>query len=169
MNSTNGGSFAVTAVKGKSSYPRETKIIDWLLAEEERMGLGTSAPFLAFAKRVFHHRESLRRLILSLRSDGKRILAYGASTKGNVILQFCGFGPNEIEAVVDVNPAKHGQFTPGSGIPILSEEEGRKRSPDYYLVLPWHFRDFILRKEAPYLARGGRMIFPMPEIEIVTA
>ena len=169
MNSTNGGSFAVTAVKGKSSYPRETKIIDWLLAEEERMGLGTSAPFLAFAVRVFHHRESLRRLILSLRNDGKRIFAYGASTKGNVILQFCGFGPSEIEAVVDVNPAKLGRFTPGSGIPILSEEEGRKRNPDYYLVLPWHFRDFILRKEAPYLARGGRMIFPMPEIEIVTA
>ena len=169
MNSTNGGSFAVTAVKGKSSYPRETKIIDWLLAEEERMGLGTSAPFLAFAERVFHHRESLRRLILSLRNGGKRIFAYGASTKGNVILQFCGFGPSEIEAVVDVNPAKLGRFTPGSGIPILSEEEGRKRNPDYYLVLPWHFRDFILRKEAPYLARGGRMIFPMPEIEIVTA
>jgi len=169
MNSTNGGSFAVTAVKGKSSYPQETKIIDWLLAEEERMGLGTSAPFLAFAERVFHHRESLRRLIHSLRNDGKRILAYGASTKGNVILQFCGFGPNEIEAVVDVNPAKHGRFTPGSGIPILSEEEGKKRNPDYYLVLPWHFRDFVLRKEAPYLARGGRMIFPMPEIEIVTA
>jgi hypothetical protein len=169
MNSTNGGSFAVTAVKGKSSYPRETKIIDWLLAEEERMGLGTSAPFLAFAERVFHHRESLRRLVLSLRNDGKRILAFGASTKGNVILQFCGFGPNEIEAVVDVNPAKLGRFTPGSGIPILSEEDGKKRNPDYYLVLPWHFRDFILRKEAPYLARGGRMIFPMPEIEIVTA
>lgn len=169
MNSTNGGSFAVTAVKGKSSYPRETRIIDWLLAEEERMGLGTSAPFLAFAERVFHRRESLRRLILALRNDGKRILAYGASTKGNVILQFCGFGPQEIEAVVDVNPAKHGRFTPGSGIPILSEEEGKKRNPDYYLVLPWHFRDFILKKEAPYLARGGRMIFPMPEIEIVTA
>ena len=169
MNSTNGGSFAVTAVKGKSSYPRETKIIDWLLAEEDRMGLGTSAPFLAFAERVFSHRESLRRLILSLRSEGKRILGYGASTKGNVILQFCGFGPQEVEAVVDVNPAKHGRFTPGSGIPILSEEEGRKRNPDYYLVLPWHFRDFILRKEASYLARGGRMIFPMPEIEIVTA
>ncbi|MCX6935601.1 MAG: class I SAM-dependent methyltransferase [Verrucomicrobia bacterium] len=169
MNSINGGSFAVTAVKGKSSYPEDRRIIDWLLSEEDRMGLHSPAPFRAFEERVFHHRESLRRLILSLRADGKRILGYGASTKGNVILQFCGLGPSEIEAVVDVNPAKHGRFTPGSGIPIISEEDGKKINPDYYLVLPWHFRDFILKKEAAYLAQGGRMIFPMPEIEIVTA
>lgn len=169
MNATNGGSFAVTAVKGNSPIAPDRRIIDWLISEEDRMGLCSPAPFRAFEDRVFHHRESLRQLISALRADGKKVFGYGASTKGNVILQFCGFGPQEIEAVVDVNPAKHGRFTPGSGIPILSEEEGKKRNPDYYLVLPWHFRDFILKKEAPYLARGGRMIFPMPEIEIVTA
>jgi hypothetical protein len=144
-------------------------MIDWILSEEDRLGLCSPAPFRAFEDRVFHHRESLRRLIFELREDGKRILGYGASTKGNVILQFCGFGPNEIEAVVDINPLKHGCFTPGTRIPIISEEDGRKMNPDYYLVLPWHFRDFILRKESSYLAKGGRMIFPMPEIEIVTA
>ena len=169
MNATNGGSFAVTAVKEKSNLHPDQRMIDWLLAEEDRLGLCSPAPFRAFEDRVFHHRESLRRLIQTLRADGKRILGYGASTKGNVILQFCGLGPQELEAVVDVNPRKHGCFTPGTHIPILSEEEGRKLNPDYYLVLPWHFRDFILRKESAYLARGGRMIFPMPEIEIVTA
>lgn len=169
MNSTNGGSFAVTAVKGNSSIPQDLRMIEWLLAEEDRLGLCSPAPFRAFEDRVFHHRESLRRLISSLRADGKRVLGYGASTKGNVILQFCGFGPFEIEGIVDVNPLKHGCFTPGTHIPIISEEEGIHRMPDYYLVLPWHFRDFILRKEAGYLAKGGRMIFPMPEIEIVTA
>lgn len=169
MNSTNGGSFAVTAVKGRSSLPVDHRMIDWLLSEEDRLGLGSPAPFRAFEDRVFHHRESLVRLIASLRADGKRVLGYGASTKGNVILQFCNFGPDSIEAIVDVNPRKHGCFTPGTHIPIISEEEGSRRNPDYYLVLPWHFRDFILRKEAAYLAQGGRMIFPMPEIEIVTA
>lgn len=169
MNSTNGGSFAVTAVKGKTTLSRDQRMIDWLLAEEDRLGLCSPAPFRAFEDRVFHHRESLRRLISSLRADGKKIFGYGASTKGNVILQFCGLGPRDIEAIVDVNPLKYGCFTPGSHIPIISEDEGARRNPDYYLVLPWHFRDFILRKEAGYLARGGRMIFPMPEIEIVTA
>jgi hypothetical protein len=169
MNSTNGGSFAVTAVKGKTNLSRDQRMIDWLLAEEDRLGLCSPAPFRAFEDRVFHHRESLRRLISSLRADGKKIFGYGASTKGNVILQFCGLGPRDIEAIVDVNPLKYGCFTPGSHIPIISEDEGARRNPDYYLVLPWHFRDFILRKEAGYLARGGRMIFPMPEIEIVTA
>jgi hypothetical protein len=169
MNATNGGSFAVTATKGKTPIPTDQRMIDWILSEEDRLGLCSPAPFRAFEDRVFHHRESLRRLIFELREDGKRILGYGASTKGNVILQFCGFGPNEIEAVVDINPLKHGCFTPGSRIPIISEEDGRKMNPDYYLVLPWHFRDFILRKESSYLAQGGRMIFPMPEIEIVTA
>lgn len=169
MNSTNGGSFAVTAVKGKSHIQPDRRMIDWLLTEEDRLGLCSPAPFRAFEDRIFHHRESLRRLIASLRADGKKVLGYGASTKGNVILQFCNFGPESLEAIVDVNPMKHGCFTPGTHIPIISEEEGKKRNPDYYLVLPWHFRDFVLRKEASYLARGGRMIFPMPEIEIVTA
>jgi len=169
MNATNGGSFAVTATKGKSPIPTDHRMIEWILSEEDRLGICSPAPFRAFEDRVFHHRESLRRLVSALRADGKRILGYGASTKGNVILQFCGFGPKDIEAVVDVNPLKHGCFTPGSRIPIISEEEGLKMNPDYYLVLPWHFRDFILRKESAYLAQGGRMIFPMPEIEIVTA
>ena len=169
MNSTNGGSFAVTAVKGRSAMPVDRRMIDWLLSEEDRLGLGSPAPFRAFEERVFHHRESLARLIASLRADGKKILGYGASTKGNVILQFCNLGPDSIEAIVDVNPLKHGCYTPGTHIPIISEQEGSRRNPDYYLVLPWHFRDFILRKEASYLAQGGRMIFPMPEIEIVTA
>ena len=169
MNSTNGGSFAVTAVKGKSPLPPDHRMIEWLLAEEDRLGLCSPAPFRAFEDRVFQHRESLRRLIGTLRADGKKVLGYGASMKGNVILQFCGFGLKELDAVVDVNPRKHGCYTPGTHIPIISEEEGRKMNPDYYLVLPWHFRDFILHKEAGYLARGGKMIFPMPEIEIVTA
>lgn len=131
------------------------------------MGLGTPRPFRDFEERVFRHREDLTRLVHSLVSDGKKIHGYGASTKGNVVLQFCGLGEREISAVAEVNPDKFGCYTPGSHIPIISEAESRAMCPDYYLVLPWHFKEGILRREKEYLSRGGRMIFPFPEIEIV--
>jgi hypothetical protein len=168
MNGVNGGSFAVTAAhKRNTSIKRNNAVVDWLLAQEDRMGLKTPAPFRAFEERVFRHREDLTRLIQSLAADGKRILGYGASTKGNVVLQFCGFTEREIPCIAEVNPEKFGAFTPGTEIPIVSEEQARAMKPDYYLVLPWHFKDGILRREGEYLRSGGRMIFPFPEIEIV--
>jgi hypothetical protein len=94
-------------------------------------------------------------------------MGYGASTKGNVLLQFCGFTPFDIEAIGEVNEDKFGHVTPGTGIPIVSEAEVRKRRPDYLIVFPWHFRDGIIEREDEYLRRGGRLIFPLPEIEIV--
>lgn len=131
------------------------------------MGLGTPKPFRDFEERVFRHREDLIRLIRSLKADGKRILGYGASTKGNVVLQFCGFTSKDIEAIAEVNPDKFGACTPGSHIPIISEAEARAMKPDYMIVLPWHFKEGIVRREKEYLASGGKMIFPFPEIEIV--
>ena len=85
----------------------------------------------------------------------------------NVLLQFCGLTADDIPAIAEVNPDKYGCFTPGSHIPIISEEEAKKLKPDYFLVLPWHFKENILHREREYLANGGKMIFPMPEIEIV--
>jgi hypothetical protein len=116
---------------------------------------------------VFRHREDLRRLLRALKDDNKRILGYGASTKGNVVLQFCNIGPDLVDAIAEVNPDKFGCFTPGSHIPIVSEAEARAMKPDYFLVLPWHFKDGILAREQEYLASGGKMIFPFPEIEII--
>jgi hypothetical protein len=83
------------------------------------------------------------------------------------MLQFCGFNNRDIECIAEVNTDKFGSYTPGTHIPILSEAEVRAMQPDYMLVLPWHFRDSIIRREAEYLASGGRLIFPMPEIEII--
>ena len=131
------------------------------------MGLGTPAPLRDFEQRVFRHREDLIRLLRALKNDGKRILGYGASTKGNVLLQFCGFGTSEIDCIADVNVDKHGSFTPGTEIPIVSEEDARKMSPDFFLVLPWHFRDGILAREDAFRDTGGKFIFPLPEIEII--
>ena len=142
-------------------------MIDWLLDQEDRMGLNTPRPYREFEERVFRHRDDLTRLIRALNADGKKVLGYGASTKGNVVLQFCGFTAADIPAVAEVNSEKFGHVTPGSHIPIISEAEARAMKPDYFLVLPWHFKEGILRREKEYLASGGRFIFPFPEIEIV--
>ena len=131
------------------------------------MGLHTPRPYRDFEERVFRHRDDLTRLIRALKADGKKILGYGASTKGNVVLQFCGLTENDIPAIAEVNPDKFGCYTPGTNIPIVSEDEARFMKPDYFLVLPWHFKDGILRREKEYLSSGGKMIFPFPEIEIV--
>ena len=166
-NGINGGSFAVTAThrSNKSLRPNRA-VIDWLLQQEDRMGLRTPKPYRDFEERVFRHRDDLVRLIRSLNDDGKKVLGYGASTKGNVTLQFCGFTVDDIPAIADVNPDKFGCVTPGTHIPIISEAAAKAASPDYFLVLPWHFKDGILRREKEYLRQGGKFIFPFPEIEI---
>jgi hypothetical protein len=167
MNSVNGGSFAVTAVRRNDPRRGGEAVCAWLLEQEERMGLKTPRPYRDFEERVFRHRADLRRLLEALKADGKKVLGYGASTKGNVVLQFCGIGPDLLPCIAEVNEDKFGAFTPGTGIPIVSEAEARAMQPDYLLVLPWHFRDGIVRREAEFLAKGGRLIFPFPEIEIV--
>ena len=133
------------------------------------MGLHTPAPVPRFEERVFQHRTDLVELIRTLRADGATVMGYGASTKGNVLLQFCGFTPADIEAIAEVNEDKFGHVTPGTEIPIVSEAEARELRPDYFLVFPWHFRDGIVEREEEYLRAGGRLIFPFPEIEIVGA
>ena len=166
VNEVNGGSLAITARK-QTGVERACPYAAWLFAEEARLGEGTREPFDRFAARVERHRESLRGLLERLNEAGKRVIAYGASTKGNVVLQYCGIGPELVQAVAEVNPDKFGCVTPGSNIPIISEAEARAMRPDYFLVLPWHFRTGLIEREREYLASGGRMIFPFPSVEIV--
>jgi hypothetical protein len=166
-NQINGGSFAVTAALQESRLIPDHTIIKWLIEQELKLGLDTLVPYEKFKKNVIKNRKSLVDLIYKLSSDGKKVIAYGASTKGNVILQYCGFGPENIKYVAEVNQEKFGSFTPGSNIPIISEAEAKLYEPDYMLVLPWHFRDFIIKKERKFLERGGRLIFPLPDVEIV--
>ena len=167
MNAINGGSFAVTACKETAVHASNLPIINWLLRQEEVMGLGSVTPYLDFAKRVNQHRSSLTELIESLVADGKKVVGYGASTKGNVLLQFCGLTAKHITCIAEVNEEKFGSFTPGTLIPIVSEQEARKMRPDYFLVLPWHFKHSILEREKEFSMTGGKIIFPLPEIEIV--
>lgn len=97
----------------------------------------------------------------------KKIYGYGASTKGNVILQFSNINNHLIPLIGEVNAFKFNRYTPGTKIKIISEKIIKKKKPDYLLVLPWHFRDFIIKKEKKFLNDGGKLIFPLPQIEII--
>ncbi|MGC3947705.1 MAG: class I SAM-dependent methyltransferase [Chryseolinea sp.] len=167
MNSINGGSFAVTACKHWAKFRSNMPVINWMLQQESDMGLDTPKPYRDFEERVFRHRKNLVELINALTLDGKKIIGYGASTKGNVLLQFCGLTSKQIPYIAEVNEDKFGAFTPGTHIPIISESEAKAMKPDYFLVLPWHFKNNILEREKEYIAQGGKFIFPLPEIEIV--
>ena len=89
------------------------------------------------------------------------------STKGNVILQFCKLTEKDLPYIAEVNSNKFGSYTPGTLIPIISEAEAKKLRPDYMLVLPWHFKTSIIQREQEYLAGGGKLIIPLPEIEVI--
>ncbi len=167
FNDVNGGSFAVTAAKDGAPYPAGAAIQEKVLHEEEELGLSTLAPWEAFRRTMSAQREELLALLRRLKSEGRLVLGYGASTKGNVTLQYCGITPQLVPYIAEVNPEKFGSFTPGTGIPIISEAEARAMQPDYLLVLPWHFRRAICERESAFLSGGGKLIFPMPRLEIV--
>ena len=94
-------------------------------------------------------------------------MGYGASTKGNTLLQFYGLGPDLIEAIAERQPSKYGLYTAGTWIPIISEDEMRKLMPDYLLVLPWHFINEFMDRERDFVRNGGRFIIPLPQLQVV--
>jgi NDP-4-keto-2,6-dideoxyhexose 3-C-methyltransferase len=166
LNNINGGSFrAFACPRGAARTPSSALVA--LRESEAARRLHEQGPYDAFRDRCISIRDELRRFILDEVARGKRIHAYGASTKGNTILQFCGLDSQSIEAAADRNPEKWGARTPATGIPIISEDDSRAMKPDYYLALPWHFRDEFLMREHIFRARGGKFIFPIPRLEIV--
>jgi hypothetical protein len=167
FNDVNGGSFAVTVAKRGAPYPEAEEIIHAILSTEANEGLDELPPYEAFRQRVFWHRERLLDELFDIKRHGRSIHGYGASTKGNVILQFCGIDADLLECIAEVNETKFGCVTPGTHIPIVSEEESKRRQPDYYLVLPWHFRNNLIERERHFIQKGGKMVFPLPKVDIV--
>lgn len=161
LNDVNGGSIAVTAAKGEG----DASIVDELIARETAMGLDGLEVWRTFAANTARHRDELRATFERLRP--KKIVGLGASTKGNVVLQYCGLGPELLPSIAEVNADKFGCFTPGTKIPIVSEEEARAGKPDVFFVLPWHFKKGFVEREQPFLAGGGKLLFPLPTIELV--
>jgi len=161
----NGGSLAVTAARKESRYAPAEKSLETLLEQEREAGFEGMEPFEKFRAAVFRHRTSLQEQIARLHQEEQKVLGYGASTKGNVLLQFCDFSVRDLPYIAEVNPEKYGRFTPGTDIPIISEAEMHLMRPDVLLVLPWHFRENLIAREATFLERGGRFLFPLPRVE----
>ena len=167
-NDINGGSFAVVAALKDAPYPEATAKIDAMLASEAAMGLATLGPFEKLARDVAGHRTVLRAFLENARASGKRVVGCGASTKGNVILQYCGITPRELPMIAEKYAIKYGLETPGTRIPIVSEAQAYAERPDYLLVLPWYFRDDLIEREKVYLDAGGTLVFVLPNLEQVS-
>jgi hypothetical protein len=170
MNDINGGSIRCYATHAENfAYKKEhfQQNVKALRQEEFDLELDTDKPYRHFQDRINMHKDQLNTLLRKLKKEGKRIHLYGASTKGNTILQWCNIDNRIIEMAAERNEDKYGALTLGTDIPIVSEAESRAKNPDYYLVLPWHFKAEFLEREKETLARGVGFIFPLPEIEII--
>ena len=135
--------------------------------EEVRLGLNTPEPYMDFAFRVNRIKADVVQFIQDRVSAGERVYIYGASTKGNTLLQYFGLDHSHLTAASERNPEKWGRVTVGTHIPIVSEEEARRANPEFFLVLPWHFLDEFMAREDDYLKSGGRFIVPMPYFALV--
>ena len=164
FNDVNGGSFSLVAAKTGSKQARDARPIDGILADEQRLGLDSLKPFQEFAARTSASRDALLEFIDSAIRSGRRVSALGASTKGNVVLQYCGLDEKRIDKVGEVNETKYGCFTPGSLIPIVPETELLATNPDLLLILPWHFRSFF---EKSARLKGRSLLFPLPTLETI--
>lgn len=165
-NDVYGGSFRLFIKKKASTAFRITERLQNLLAQEKKCAIFEPATYRAFDQRIQKTRQDLLALVSQAKAQGKKIWVYGASTKGNTILQYCGLGKNEIEAAADANPFKLGKMIIGSDIPIKSEEEMRRAKPDYLLSLPYSFTDGFIKREHVLLEGGTRFIAPLPEVSI---
>lgn len=170
LNDINGGSLRCYATHGSSfrfKRPEYSENIKLLRQREFDQELDSDRPYRNFQDRINVHREELNALLKRLKRQNKRIHVYGASTKGNVILQWCGIDNRIIDYAAERNPEKFGATTLGTDIPIISEEESRRMKPDYYLVLPWHFKTEFVERERQTVEQGTGLIFPLPSIEII--
>ncbi len=171
LNNMNGGSFRIAVGHAGKVTPTDEarkRVQDLRLAEFE-LALDTDQPFAVFRRAIAKIKDDLRGILKKAKADKKLVHGYGASTKGNTILQYCDITPELMPAVADRNKDKWGSHTIGTNVPIISEEDSRKQKPDFYLALPWHFIDEFKKRESEFLARGGKFIIPMPDVHLVGA
>jgi hypothetical protein len=171
LNWINGGSIRCYVCKADCfRYDTEEAraLIRRLQVNEFQMELDTNVPYLAFQQRIESLRADMTALLAQIHAKGEKVHVYGASTKGNVLLQWYGIDSYKIAFAADRNPDKVGASTLGTDIRIISEEESRKKHPEYFLVLPWHFRKEFLTRERETILAGTSMIFPLPTISVVT-
>jgi NDP-4-keto-2,6-dideoxyhexose 3-C-methyltransferase len=168
LNDVNAGSFRVYIRHQDSAGSAQgMRRVCQLEKSEEALKLAETETYFRFASRVDKVREEVYKFIKKNVQKGKVVYVYGASTKGNTLLQYFDLDHHLIKAAAERNPDKFGKKTVGTLIPIVSEDEARAAKPDYFLVLPWHFLDIFLRQEKKYLSSGGHFIVPLPRMTII--
>ena len=166
FNNINGGSSRYYICHHKAKYKTKKKKINKLLSEESKIGLHSTKIFKIFFANILNEKDKLKKMIKKIINKKFIIHGYGASTKGNVLLQFYDIKNKDINYIADRNPLKYNLFTPGTKIKIISENYSRKLKPDYYLVLPWHFKKEILIREKKIRQKGTKFIFPLPKVAV---
>lgn len=164
FNNINGGSFSVTAARANATHQPNVERLNKILAEEKKLGLDSTKAFDDFKFRIEEARSALMGFLINANKEGKRVCGLGASTKGNVLLQYFGITEELLTEIGEVNEDKFGAFTPGSLIPLVREDDVLASNPDYLMVLPWHFRSFF---ESLPKMKGRKLVFPLPKFEIV--
>lgn len=167
LNDVYGGSFRIFVKKKGNSKLSLTDRLAKHLAEEKKCGLFELKTYQQFDQRIQKTRDDLRDLLKKIKSQGKTVWVYGASTKGNTILQYCDIGAEDIAGAADANPFKFGKYLIGSDIPIRNEEEMRKAKPGYLLSLPYSFTEAFAKREEALVRSGTRFIAPLPSVKLI--
>ncbi len=163
-NDINGGSFSISAAHNSSIYTVNNDSINRLVSLEKDMNLSEIEPYLDFQLKIDNSKDELKKFLAKIKDNGMSVSALGASTKGNVILQYCGIDSKQINEIGEVNSNKYGALTPGSMIPIKPEEDVLNNNPDYLVILPWHFKDFFIKSSK---FKGRKLVFPLPKLEVI--
>tara|TARA_A100001011_G_scaffold395447_1_gene490475 strand:+ start:731 stop:1780 length:1050 start_codon:yes stop_codon:yes gene_type:complete len=166
-NNINGGSKQYFICLKDSKIPLNKKVIKKTISLENKLQMNKVSTFTKFFKNINESKKKLNNLIKTIKNKNQNIHCYGASTKGNVLLQYFKINHKKIDFVAERNKNKYGLYTPGSRIKIISEKTSRKLKPNYYLVLPWHFKSEILKREKLAIKQGTKFIFPLPKLKII--
>ena len=164
--SVHGGSMRIYARKINKEKPISDNVKKYLSKEKE-IGIDTTKPYEKFEEKVNKTKEELINLFKKIKSENKRIVGYGAASKGNVIMNFCGIRNDVIEYISDSTPTKQGMFTPGTHVPIVPPEKFHNDNPDYTIIFPWNLAEEIMSKEQEYKTKGGKFIIPVPIARVV--
>ncbi|MBX7066612.1 MAG: class I SAM-dependent methyltransferase [Parachlamydiales bacterium] len=159
LNDVNGGSFSIILAKKDSPLKINTDVVEGLMHQELLNEMNTLNPYTHFARRIQVVKQRINDFFSHVHQNSKVIYGLGASTKGNVILQYCGLTKENLSAIGEVNKDKYGCYTPGSLIPILPEAEILEAEADFLFVLPWHFKSFFSEK---LKSAKARLVYPIP-------
>jgi 2-polyprenyl-3-methyl-5-hydroxy-6-metoxy-1,4-benzoquinol methylase len=162
FNEINGGSIEITCAKKESSFREDINLVKNVLKDETKI---TNKAYYNFNKRIDNTKKNITLFLKNY--DSKKIIGYGASTKGNTIINFCSLTSKELPFICDENKNKINKFTPGSNIKIISKNKMRKLNPKFLLVLIWSFRSEVIKQEKRYILNGGSLVFPLPKFHVV--